>query len=176
MRNSWLFLRFMHNFEHFTGYFCVLRQNNVGNAVVSSLHCSLSHSSSWLSSHQIILVIFYRTPSTLQIIRVILMVETTEHSSQNPPPPLLCDRDRWFACKLKALRCYSKLQNRPQKSDFSLQLVVFLSLPARLLSEPLYIQLNLLSFLLNLNIIKMIRTSKQRSRRTFLGLFSHFNF
>ena len=110
------------------------------------------------------------TLQSLQIIRVILMEETTQHSSQNPPPPLLCDRDRWFACKLTALRCYSKLQNRPQKSDFSLQLVVFLSLPARLLSEPLNIQLNLLSFLLNLNIIKMIRAS---NRRTSLGLFSH---
>ena len=109
--------------------------------------------------------------NTLKIIRVILMVETTQLSSQSPPPPLLlCDRDRWFACKLTALRCYSKLQNRPQKSDFSLQLVVFLSLPARLLSEPLNIQLNLLSFLLNLNIIKMIRAS---NRRTSLGLFSH---
>ena len=111
--------------------------------------------------------------NTLQIIRVILMVETTQHSSQNPPPPLLCDRDRWFACKLTALRCYSKLQNRPQKSDFSPQFVVFLSLPARLLSEPLHIQLNLLSFLLNLNIIKMIRTT---NRRTSLGLFCVLTF
>ena len=113
--------------------------------------------------------------NTLKIIRVILMVETTQLSSQSPPPLLLCDRDRWFACKLTALRCYSKLPHRPQKSDFSPQFLVFLSLPARLVSEPLHIQLNLLSFLLNLNIIKMIRTSKQRSERTFLGLFSHFN-
>ena len=58
--------------------------------------------------------------NTLQIIRVILMVETTQHSSQNPPPPLLCDRDRWFACKLTALRCYSKLQNSNLRNPISL--------------------------------------------------------
>ena len=146
----------MHNFIHFTGYFCLLRQNNVGNGLQSS-KVTVFPSDNLGDILQ----------NSLQIIRVILMVETTELSSQNPPLP--CDRDRWFACILAGLRCYSKLLNRPQKSDFSLQFLVFLSLSARLLSESLHIQLNFLSFFLNLNIIKMIRTNKQ------LGLSSHFD-